>query len=458
MGASDRAGSRAPASFEAGFHDVGEVRCVSGDARVYEQGWQSWSPAGVYPALGVSPRAADPNLQTIAFRSGRPPPPAGFQGEGLVAVEPERGGPVVLWSARDPATAVPSIRVQAAPDRLVVAADGEVAERAHPGPLGAALAAWADQVADQVGARPPRPVPPVWCSWYCYWGEVEETDILDNLAAMERLGLPIDVVQVDDGWEAGIGDWLASSSRFGPLGGLASRIADAGRRPGIWVAPFLVGADSRLAADHPDWLVGGATAGRNWDQELHVLDVTHPAAAEHLAGVFRTLVEQGFTYFKLDFLYAGALPGRRHVDASELDAYQEGLRLIRRSVGEQPILLGSGAPLLPSIGALDAMRVSSDVTRPDASGVLGEASVRKAVALGRARSFLHARWWVNDPDCLLVRPEMPHRERWAAHVEACGGLVASSDPLERLDDWGMATLRRLLRPSSTVPVADWDST
>lgn len=323
---------------------------------------------------------------------------------------------------------------------------------AHPGPLGSTLAAWADKVADRVSVKPMRPVPPVWCSWYCYWDEVEETDILDNVEAMKGLDLAIEVVQVDDGWEAGVGDWLQPSSRFGPLGRLASRIADAGRRPGIWIAPFLVGANSKLAADHPDWLVRGATAGRNWNQELHALDVTHPAAAEHVADVFRTLMEQGFTYFKLDFLYAGALPGGRHADASELDAYREGLRLIRRSVGEQPILLGSGAPLLPTIGALDAMRVSSDVTRPGPSGALNEAAVRKAIALGRARSFLHARWWVNDPDCLVVRREVPHRERWAAHVEACGGLVASSDPLEGLDAWGLATLRRLLRPSTIVPV------
>jgi len=44
------------------------------------------------------------------------------------------------------------------------------------------------------------------------------------------------------------------------------------------------------------------------------------------------------------------------------------------------------------------------------------------------------------------------REEWAEHVERFGGLRCSSDRLESLDDWGLATTRRLLRPSSTEPL------
>jgi hypothetical protein len=35
-------------------------------------------------------------------------------------------------------------------------------------------------------------------------------------------------------------------------------------------------------------------------------------------------------------------------------------------------------------------------------------------------------------------------ERWAAHVESTGGLMASSDRLLSLDTWGVDTTRRLL--------------
>lgn len=82
--------------------------------------------------------------------------------------------------------------------------------------------------------------------------------------------------------------------------------------------------------------------------------MTNPRAAAHLESVDRTLTDWGIGYHKLDFLCAGAIDGRRYEDCPPLDAYREGLRLIRRAVGEEAILLGCGAPLLPSIGLVDA--------------------------------------------------------------------------------------------------------
>jgi alpha-galactosidase len=78
-------------------------------------------------------------------------------------------------------------------------------------------------------------------------------------------------------------------------------------------------------------------------------------------------------------------------------------------------------------------------------------SQRSAVQTGQARAFQHARFWINDPDCLIVRPEVERREQWAEHVERFGGLRVSSDRLESLDEWGLETTRRLLRPSPAEP-------
>jgi alpha-galactosidase len=432
-----------------GFRDVGEVLCDPARARVYEHGWQSWSPTGLYPASATSPRPAEPTANTMTWRPGQPGPATGFQGEGLVAVQAEPEAQVWVFSAPDPRKAVPSIRVRAETARLVVSANGDIAASAYPATIATALGRWAEGLATRVGAVPIGALPPIWCSWYCYWEAIDEAAVLDNLDAMDQLKLPVAVVQIDDGWEAAIGDWLTTSSRFGRLDDLAARIAERRRRAGLWVAPFLVGSASRLADEHPDWLVDGASAGRNWSQELRALDITNPAAAEYLSTVFRTLVGYGFSYFKLDFLYAGALEGGRHADATALDAYRTGLELIRQAVGPEVTLLGCGAPLLPSIGLFDAMRVGPDVARPSD---LGGPKMRRALTTGRARQFMHARWWINDPDCLLARPQVHRREEWAAHVEASHGLTASSDPLRELDDWGLQTTRRLLRPSASMPV------
>jgi alpha-galactosidase len=309
-------------------------------------------------------------------------------------------------------------------------------------------------VARNAGVNSVPSLPPGWCTWYHYFQEVREEDVLENLAAVARLGLEVGIVQIDDGYQAEIGDWLDRSPRFAhPLAELAGRIQAEGRRAGIWTAPLLVGAHSKLAAEHRDWLVGGADAGHNWGQPLGALDVTNPDAAAHLQHVFRSLADWGFDFFKIDFMYAGALSGRRHSDSSGVAAYREAVRLIREAIGPKATLLGCGAPILPSVGLFDAMRISPDVgpLYEPGDGDLGAPSQRSAVLTGRARAFQHARFWVNDPDCLIVRPEVERREDWAEHVERFGGLRISSDRLEDLDAWGLEVTRRLLRPSPTEP-------
>jgi hypothetical protein len=37
---------------------------------------------------------------------------------------------------------------------------------------------------------------------------------MEYLAGLDRHGLKVDVVQIDDGWQACVGDWLEPSGRF----------------------------------------------------------------------------------------------------------------------------------------------------------------------------------------------------------------------------------------------------
>jgi len=435
------------------FREVGEARLGPG-ARVYEHGWQSWTPTGVYPATATSPRPPSARSRTMHYRAQTEFPERGFQAAGLLALDPGEGGPVQIWSAPDPSREVPNIRAIDEGERLRVSADGDVEQTSHGGDLRSALGAWAEELARRAGLGKPRSLSPGWCTWYQYFTDVREEDVLENLEALDRLRLDAAVVQIDDGYQAGIGDWLDRSSRFPhPLSELVDRIRASGRRAGIWTAPLLVGARSRLSAEHADWLVGDADAGHNWGQPLSVLDVTHPDAAAHLQHVFRTLAGWGFDFFKIDFIYAGALAGRRHGDAGGIAAYREAVRLIREAIGPRATLLGCGAPILPSVGLFDAMRVSPDVAPyyQPSDGDLGAPSQLSAALTGRARAFQHGRFWVNDPDCLIVRPHVERREEWAEHVERFGGLRMSSDRLDSLDSWGLETTRRLLQPSPPDP-------
>jgi len=434
------------------FETVAELSVDADRAQVYEHGWQSWSPASSYPVTATSPRPATADRRAMSYRAETPAPETGFQGEGLLAVD--TGDTVHVFAATDPES-MPSIRASYVDGRLVVTADGTVSASQLAGPLPAALGAWGSSYASEVGVGLLRPAPTVWCSWYHYFTKVTEADIVENLAAIDSTGLPVDVVQIDDGWESEIGDWLTLSDRFASLSALVDRIRSAGRRAGIWVAPFLVGERSDLAGGHPGWLIAGpdglpVSAGHNWNQDVYGLDVTHPEAVAYLREVFGWLRSIGIDYFKTDFVYAGALAGSRHTGVEPLRAYRDGVALIREVIGPDAYLLGCGAPILPSVGLVDAMRVSPDIALEyePRDGDPSQPSQRGAALSTVGRAWQHGRFWVNDPDCIVARPAVERREEWAAVVERYGGLRASSDRIADLDDWGLSTTRRLLE---TVP-------
>ncbi len=356
-------------------------------------------------------------------------------------VDPGTGAPARCFGAAD-ADSVPTLHASLEGDRVVVRATGPVVTSEHPDGGEAALAAYAEGFAAAVGASPPTPPPTVWCSWYRYFEDLTAADVEENLRGFDEHALPVDVVQIDDGWSPGLGEGLRPADGFGSLPGLVDAIRSSGRRAGIWLAPFLVGTETSLAREHPDWLVG--PAGRNWGQELAGLDLTHPGVRDLLGDALTRLVELGVDYLKLDFLYGGAVPGRRHDDLDGLDgiaAYRSGLALVRDVVGPDVYLTGCGAPLLPSVGLVDAMRVSPDTFHE--GGEDGSTGLRGLMPLA-ARAWQHGRLWVNDPDCVVVRPSYAQRERWLEAATAFGGLRSFSDRVSELDDWGWQAVRELL--------------
>jgi alpha-galactosidase len=416
-----------------------EIDCGE-DAAVYAEGWQSWSPTAWRPATGTGPRPATPTEAAMRFRPGRPPLQSGFQGEGLLIADPANGTPVRSYSIPAATDGVATIRAHLHGGRLRVtasAADAHTVSVAEAPDRQTALARFGEAFATGAGSTTIRPAPTAWCTWYRYFEAVTPADVLENLAAIEAHGLPVDVVQLDDGWQVELGDW-SPNARFDDLAGLAEAVRATGRRAGIWLAPFLTTAGSRTAAQHPDWLVGDA--GYNWGAGLRGLDLNRTDVREHLWQAFRWLAERGFDYFKLDFLYAGAL-ARSASDPDGVQAYRAGLQLIRDAVGPDAYLLGCGAPLLPSVGLVDAMRVSSDTFHEDGRdgsvGLRGEAAVR-------ARAWQHGRLWTNDADCVVLSPAFSLRGRWAEVVRQVGGLRSFSDRIAELDTWGLETARDLL--------------
>jgi alpha-galactosidase len=432
-------------------------------AKIYAEGWQSWSVTEVLPAT-APPQVISRDSLAIDCQYGAAAPPGVHQGSGLLALDPGTGGPVQLFAAPDASRWVPVIQARIRGDDVVVTADRPVSHTVDDGPGGlvGALGRWGVGFAARTGVAPGslRPIPPVWCSWYQYYSAVTEADIVRNLAAMDDLALPVGVVQIDDGYQAAPGDWLVPSGRFASLPALVRRIRDSGRRAGIWIAPALIGRHSDLLARHPEWAVRDdqtgepVFAGNVVRQECTALDFAHPGAAGYIRGVLAEMRQWGIDYFKIDFAYAAACEGLRHDDVSAVAAYRASLRLIRDAIGPDAVLLGCGAPILPSVGLVDAMRVGPDIAASyePPSGHPSEPSGRNAARNAVARAWQQGRFWVNDADCLMARPGVQRRDEWAGVVRRFGGLRSSGDGLDELDAWGLETTRALLVPSPTAPV------
>lgn len=425
---------------------------VAANTAVYAEGWQSWSPTTWYRRGDPAQRPTEEWQHLMRFRPGTPLPDQGVQGEGLLVVDPGDGSPARVYGTLDASVGVPSVRAVWRGDRVVVEATEPVeqwtVDAVSPGSAGSlhpALISFGDRFGALNKARTEASAPRVWCTWYRYFEGVTAADVRENLRAIDEKELPIDVVQIDDGWSLGTGEWTKPNPKFGSLADSVAAIRDSGRRAGVWLAPFSVGAGSDLAQRHPDWLTG--PAGYNWGDDLVGLDLRHPDVRDYLGEVFSGLRDLGVDYLKLDFLYSGAVPAIRNgSDITSVAAYRSGLALVREVMGDDAYILGCGAPILPSVGLVDAMRVSPDTFHE--GGENGSQGLRGRMSL-ESRAWQHGRLWTTDPDCLVARPAFALRDAWAEIILAAPGLRGFSDRIAELDEYGLDLVRRLLKESKS---------
>ena len=113
--------------------------------------------------------------------------------------------------------------------------------------------------------RPGTPTPVGWCSWYCHGPNVSEELMLGTI---QRLGdfksggsLPIELVQLDDGWQSQWGDWTTPhSSRFpNGLKPITEAARAHGLMVGLWIAPCALTSSSKLIHEHPEWILRTAS-------------------------------------------------------------------------------------------------------------------------------------------------------------------------------------------------------
>ncbi|HEV2014371.1 MAG TPA: alpha-galactosidase [Candidatus Dormibacteraeota bacterium] len=322
------------------------------------------------------------------------------------------------------------------------------------------------------GARVFPTVPRGWCSWYHLGLAVTEADItrhaaflakrLPELAKSSSNGYRR-VIQLDDGWMPRWqrwGDWIANEFFPGGLHALATRVHRHRLEVGIWLAPFHVAGDSQLAAAHPEWLLRASDGTPLVDPRLnrayHVLDPTHPDVQRFFDDLFRRLRKDGFSYFKLDFLYAAAYEARRHdPEVTGTQALRLGLKRIVDAVNppgkpEKAFVLACGAPLMPIVGLVHGARTGGDVGVPQmADGKAGPPHLGFPLILSMARNqaarlFFDRSLFAVDADVVMAAaPQLtPDEARVMITIGALsGGVFMLSDDLETLPAERLALLR-----------------
>ena len=291
-------------------------------------------------------------------------------------------------------------------------------------------------------------IPPVrvgkrtgYTSWYRHYQNISEDILLNDLAGMSNLPIKSDIFQIDDGYESKVGDWLFVDKEKFPSGlePIVKAVKDAKYHPGLWLAPFVCERESALFSDHPDWLLKDGEgnpvfAGGNWSG-AYALDFKKQEVKDYIEESISFYKKMGFSFFKLDFLYAVCMVPDENRTRAEIMA--DAMKFLRRVCGKAEIL-GCGVPLASAFGRVDYCRIGMDASLSYDGDLMlrpfhnERPSTKNTMRNSVYRRPLSGRGFLNDPDVFLLRKKnaklTEQEKRSLAIVNALfGGVLFSSD-------------------------------
>jgi len=337
--------------------------------------------------------------------------------------------------------------------------------------LPAALAQAANEISKAAGNEYKKQPLYSWCSWYYMYHNFSHELLCEYLKGFAAMGdkIPLQYIQIDAGYFTSAGDWLTTNHLW-PHGmkAAADEIISRGFKPGIWIAPYMVSARSRIFNEHKDWLLhkhdGSLVTewrmyyeGKVWgypDEEYHVLDTSHPDALEYIRNVFRQFKSWGYDLFKTDFMLWG------HHNSADVKRYNPGKTsveyfielqdAIKEEIGDS-FWLGCIAPFYPMIGYVDAMRIAGDVgCEWDKDGRSQKHLLREITG----DTYFNFIYWQNDPDAMIIRDMHTHlsQSEWEAislMQAISAGAVYTSDPIHLICEESQK-LFQFMRPVKPV--------
>lgn len=302
-------------------------------------------------------------------------------------------------------------------------------------------------------------------SWYNYYQGISEDIILRDLHSLEAKKELVNTFQVDDGYQTAVGDWLSIDSKKFPNGmkKIADSIHDTGFEAGLWLAPFGAQYNSKLAKNHPDWLIKDKkgkpiTVGANWGG-FYALDIYNTQVREYIKNVFDTVLnEWGFDLVKLDFLYAASIVPMYNKSRGEIAC--DAIDFLRECVGNKKIL-GCGVQQMPCFGKVDYMRIGADMDLGWAHIWRRKYMHREDVSTPNAihnsiyRRCLNGRAFLCDPDVFLLRRTnirfSPEQQKvLSKFIQLFGGVLFMSDNIDDYDAEQMSVFTDIMSDSAEL--------
>lgn len=305
-------------------------------------------------------------------------------------------------------------------------------------------------------------------SWYNYYQNISEDIILRDLEAISKKTDKVNTFQIDDGYQTAVGDWLSINKTKFPNGlkPIVEKIHAKGWQAGLWLAPFGAQKGSKLACEHPDWLVKGKNGkpimvGANWGG-FYAIDIDNADARAYIKNVFDTVLNDwGFDLVKLDFLYATAVVPFHNKTRGQL-AY-ESIDFLRECVGNKQIL-GCGVQQMPCFGKVEYMRIGADMALSWKHNFFRNLTHREDVSTPNAihnsvyRRCLNGRAFLCDPDVFLLRRSnikftFEQQKVLAKFIKLFGSVLFMSDNVDEYDDEQLAVFNDTLADDDAKLVA-----
>jgi alpha-galactosidase len=203
--------------------------------------------------------------------------------------------------------------------------------------------------------RPPRPL--TLNTWEAVYFD-------HDLATLQRLvdlaaGVGVERLVLDDGWfdgrrddTSGLGDWYVDEAVWpSGLWPLVNRVRERGMQFGLWFEPEMMNLGSKLAQQHPDWILAPSDRVGPAIRHQHVLNLANEDAWDHVLGRIDAIVtEYRIDYLKWDHnreLHEAALRGANdragvHAQTEALYAMLDELKLRHPALEIESCASGGG--------------------------------------------------------------------------------------------------------------------